>query len=849
MVKENRAEGSDVPLAIQLVAGFAGSAMLFFMLVGLGVVLGLAVLQFTGNPALLVLGRDLLILILAWLGPPLDASFPHISVLGFLYLIIGLWGILMTIGAVARKPRAVSLGVGVCIVCIVWSVASYVVATLDSLTFLGLFSIPLRAGFSGLALAVFLVGALLLWQFGRLSGARSSPGRFVLIWNLDAICLVWMVWLTPGVEVSAPDFGVVFGMAYAIVAVVSAPNLLVRPLLTRLIVQTARWARGFALAFLLTLLLNAGVLSLLPLVIPGFAVFGFPVAFLGSLMLSAINTVFIGIVGLEDDTSFFQNRVRHQLRARAAKAGVAQTRGLVCIQIDGLSHVDLRDALRRGYAPTLRSLLQSKTFKLTQWDCGLPSTTSSTLAGIMHGNNHDIPGFTWYRKAENRILVFNHPKDAEYIEETHSSGNGLLRGGASIGNVFGGDAAYAFFTLSTLANQTRASSKRRCDDLYYYLLNPYGFTRTVVCTLWDMLIGFAQVIRWRVTPKKSRTTSRERYYPFYRAATNVLLRDIVTSMVILSLLRGSPVVYATYFGYDEIAHHSGLHSIDALKALQGIDYQILRILRVINRYASRPYQLIVLSDHGQSPGRTFTQRYGHSLKEEVAGSLKEATHVSEVEVGHTDSSYISSIIADFKNGPQNARQRIPRGYVRPSAGEPPEKQNASSSTVTDDVIVCASGNIAHIYFAGKQDHVTLEDFEVRYPGFLANLVAHEGIGFIVVMDAADGPLLLGKEGAIALRTGHVKGTNPLCSYGREDVRVRQLLRLAEFPSSGDLILNSPIYPDGSIAAYEELVSSHGGLGGPQTEPFLLHPANMDVDGTRLINSDQIYTLFTKHRTS
>jgi hypothetical protein len=32
-----------------------------------------------------------------------------------------------------------------------------------------------------------------------------------------------------------------------------------------------------------------------------------------------------------------------------------------------------------------------------------------------------------------------------------------------------------------------------------------------------------------------------------------------------------------------------------------------------------------------------------------------------------------------------------------------------------------------------------------------------------------------------------------------------------------------------VAAFEELIGSHGGLGGPQTEPFILHPVEWVLD--------------------
>jgi hypothetical protein len=56
--------------------------------------------------------------------------------------------------------------------------------------------------------------------------------------------------------------------------------------------------------------------------------------------------------------------------------------------------------------------------------------------------------------------------------------------------------------------------------------------------------------------------------------------------------------------------------------------------------------------------------------------------------------------------------------------------------------------------------------------------------------------------------------------------------MAEFENSGDLILNSTLYPDGTVAALEELIGCHGGLGGEQTDAYLFHPGDMQVPATR-----------------
>src|SRR6201986_5500518 len=90
------------------------------------------------------------------------------------------------------------------------------------------------------------------------------------------------------------------------------------------------------------------------------------------------------------------------------------------------------------------------------------------------------------------------------------------------------------------------------------------------------------------------------------------------------MVGGPPAVYATFSSYDEVAHHSGLERPDTLEALRKLDQQFGRIDRA-RRFAPRPYEIVVLSDHGQTQGATFKQRNGYDLHALVNRSLDRAT--------------------------------------------------------------------------------------------------------------------------------------------------------------------------------------------------------------------------------
>ena len=110
-------------------------------------------------------------------------------------------------------------------------------------------------------------------------------------------------------------------------------------------------------------------------------------------------------------------------------------------------------------------------------------------------------------------------------------------------------------------------------------------------------------------------------YPFLRGAMCVIVRDLIVYGVLTDMMRGRPAVYATFSSYDEVAHHSGLERADTLEALRKLDEQFGRIDRA-RRYAPRPYEIVVLSDHGQTQGATFKQRNGYGLDELVERSAR-----------------------------------------------------------------------------------------------------------------------------------------------------------------------------------------------------------------------------------
>ncbi len=166
-------------------------------------------------------------------------------------------------------------------------------------------------------------------------------------------------------------------------------------------------------------------------------------------------------------------------------------------------------------------------------------------------------------------------------------------------------------------------------------------------------------------------------------------------------------------------------------------------------------------------------------------------------------------------------------------------------TAPVSITVCGSGNLGQIYFDLYPRRIKRNELDEAYPGLVAALAQHEGIGVVVVADEAGVPIALGKNGQRNLHTGQVRGEDPLKMYGDPDLRAAQVRRVADFPSVGDIMVLSTVYPDGTVAAMEELIGSHGGMGGEQTDSFLFHPDDMAVPATT--NSADVFAVLNARR--
>ncbi len=419
--------------------------------------------------------------------------------------------------------------------------------------------------------------------------------RGLVLWVLVAL-IFWAAFaLLPGIDV--PSFGAVL-LTTGLVALL---NALLWPILIRVLLPLTVLTFGLG-----SLVLNAAIVSVSIKLVDGSAP-DFLGAVAAAFVLSVSLTLLAPALSLDDDARQLR-LVRKRARRRMRGAGSTEVPGVILFEIDGLAEPVLQRALREGHAPTMAGWLDRGTHRVVPWECDLSSQTGASQAGLLLGSNEDMPAFRWYEKESGRTMVSNHSKDAVEIERRHSDGGGLLAaGGASRGNMFSGDAPHCSATMSVLRDRKRSSAR----EYFAYFADPYGFTRTIALYLWDVLLERRAARRQRKRGEEH--IDRGGVYPFLRGAITVVMRDLNVATLMGDIVEGVPVAYSTFVGYDEVAHHSGIEQPDAFAVLKQHDARLEWLERAVEQ-APRPYHLVVLSDHGQSQGRPFRQRYGVELR-------------------------------------------------------------------------------------------------------------------------------------------------------------------------------------------------------------------------------------------
>src|SRR3954451_20935684 len=579
--------------------------------------------------------------------------------------------------------------------------------------------------------------------------------RGVLVLLLDAVVLLLLSEVLPGFVLDGP------GTALGAAALIGLLNAFVWPLLARLALPLTVLTLGVA-ALVLNGVLVTFAIDLLPKAEVATVLDGIVI----TIVVAALTAAVYSLLAIDEDDAWHRNVVRRAARHRE-QAIESDVPGVLFLEIDGLAHDVLMRALQDGSAPHLASWVRGGSHRLRRWDTDWSSQTGACQAGLLHGSNEDMPAFRWWEKERGAAIVTNHPRDAEELEERHSDGRGLLHaGGASRANILSGDAPHSMLTMSTVLHRRRPIGV----DYAAYFARPYAVARTLVLATTDILRerrAARRQIRDDVRPR----IARPRSYAAVRAWATVVQRDLQVASVVGDVLAGRPLVYTTFLASDEVAHPSGIEREDALAVLRDLDRQIARIALACED-APRPYRLVVLSDHGQSQGETFRDRYGETLEDLVRSACDPESTIA-VEEGEDDAlAYLSAGLTEVARDDTIAartvrtatRGRRDDGVVTLDADAREEIGRAHGGEVPE-LSVMASGCLGLISFPREPGRVSLERIEALYPRLLPMLRDHAGIGFVLVRSDRHGALAIGRRGTAYLDEERVEGDDPLRPFG------------------------------------------------------------------------------------
>ena len=366
------------------------------------------------------------------------------------------------------------------------------------------------------------------------------------------------------------------------------------------------------------------------------------------------------------------------------------------------------------------------------------------------------------------------------------------------------------------------------------------------------------------------------------------------------------IIYATYLGYDEIAHHSGIRDRDSFRYLKKLDKHFSRIEHAAS-YSKRKYEFVIQSDHGQSNGATFKQRNnGVGLDGLVSTRLPEDMDVfGDFDPDNTNMkrAYVpfsqqkdnlmnkyeqqkdniidkyeeqkdnimdkyteqkDNLINKYEKQKENIVEKYERQkdflFERYSLQRDTilnnydneltyvnkyevEKRNKKTKLEDSHAIVLASGNLGLIYFTQWTARLSYESIIGLFPDLIPGLVNNPYIGFILVDTEERGPIVISDKGVYYLDSDTYTGENPLKDFGEN--AADHLRRTNSFSTVPDILVNS-FYDEENdeVAAFEELVGSHGGLGGTQTKPFIMHPSYWQINED-LIGARSIYLLLKR----
>ncbi len=189
---------------------------------------------------------------------------------------------------------------------------------------------------------------------------------------------------------------------------------------------------------------------------------------------------------------------------------------------------------------------------------------------------------------------------------------------------------------------------------------------------------------------------------------------------------------------------------------------------------------------------------------------------------------------------------VGHAFSEATGGDEKKKKRPKNDVSDRNVVVMGSGNLGLIYLMEENRRLTLEEIEERHPQLIGALCEHPHVGWILVRSSQHGPVALGGNGAHYLTHGRIEGEDPLAHFSHN--APQHLRRTDGFQHVADIMVGSFYDPElDEGCAFEELISFHGGMGGPQTRAFILFPAELPLPDEPIVGAAAVHALLRSWR--
>lgn len=444
-----------------------------------------------------------------------------------------------------------------------------------------------------------------------------------------------------------------------------------------------------------------------------------------------------------------------------------------------------------GQLPFFSRLIRSGEFLLDDAFWGAPTSTPYFEAGLLYGLRHsNLPAYSWFDRELGRELRMNVPADALEVER-RLRGNGrdslLDGGGHGYFTLFraGAQNAFSMSTLGSLRLMAEGFSYEMMGVSSGHTRSVWSFLRSLGVDAWQ---SAREMLRWARARKDWR---HERAFLISRIFFQRLGWSFAHTKALVDMARGVPVIYLVYGNYDETAHRRGPRSNLARSELHRVDAYLAE-LHAMARSVERPYDVVILSDHGHVDSVPLVQRQGTSL----------------------ESALLSGPDVPL---PDDVVRALCAGRSRP------ERDSRPCKPFTPVVVEC--GNFAHVYLSGEREPLEARELLARHPDVLARAVRNPDVGLVAMRRGLS---------AVVVVQGGVYGPEdlaraPLSSEFSRRALMDFLRGLPAMKTAGDLVLFGQVLHRGGTVGFARELGSHGGLTRTEANSLVCWPADAPVD--------------------